>query len=339
VGAYLWGFFGSQQPNLLVQAVTTSTVDTPFFMAPNWFYLFIFLGVIVAAIVGLILGLPVLRVRGDYLAVITLAFGEIVRQLANNLDKPWNFTNGPQGITPVQRPTMPSGFLAFLNSTLRPLVGHKITQSQAYNILFYGIALLVVVAIIVITYRLDDSRVGRAWTAIREDELAAAAMGINVNRLKLGAFAVGASFAGAMGVLFAASRTFVGPESFTFLQSVGVLTMVIMGGIGSITGAIVGAVVVTFLNIQVLQSLSLYLSQLRQSDAVIPILNFHWKNLSNQLDPSKYQRLIFGVILVVMMIYRPAGLIPAARRRRELGAEPASEPAEETREEEGAALG
>ena len=339
VGAYLWGFFGSQQPNLLIYAVTTKSADTPFFMAPDWFYLFIFLGVIVAAIVGLILGLPVLRVRGDYLAVITLAFGEIVRQLANNLDKPWNFTNGPQGITPVQRPTMPSGFLAFLNSTLRPLVGHKITQSQAYNILFYGIALLVVVAIIVITYRLDDSRVGRAWTAIREDELAAAAMGINVNRLKLGAFAVGASFAGAMGVLFAASRTFVGPESFTFLQSVGVLTMVIMGGIGSITGAIVGAVVVTFLNIQVLQSLSLYLSQLRQSDAVIPILNFHWKNLSNQIDPSKYQRLIFGIILVVMMIYRPAGLIPAARRRRELGAEPASEPAEETREEEGAALG
>ena len=271
---------------------------------------------IVAAILGLILGLPVLRVRGDYLAIITLAFGEIVRQLANNLDKPLNFTNGPQGITPIQRPTMPEGVLHMFNSVVRPLVGHRVTDNQAYNILFYLIALLVVIAVIVITYRLDDSKVGRAWTAIREDELSAAAMGINANKLKLGAFAVGASFAGAMGVLFAASRTFVSPETFTFLQSVGVLTMVILGGIGSITGVIVGATLVTLLNIQILQSFSLYLSQLRQSDA--SILGFHWSHLSNQLDPAKYQRLIFGMLLVVMMIYRPTGLLPAARRKREL---------------------
>jgi branched-chain amino acid transport system permease protein len=317
VGAYLWAFFGSQQPNLLHSTVTTKALNTPFFLAPDWFYLFVFLGVIVAAILGLILGLPVLRVRGDYLAIITLAFGEIVRQLANNLDKPINFTNGPQGITPIQRPTMPEGVLHFLNTIVRPIVGHRVTDNQAYNILFYLIALMVVVAVIVITYRLDDSKVGRAWTAIREDELSAGAMGINANKLKLGAFAVGASFAGAMGVLFAASRTFVSPETFTFLQSVGVLTMVILGGIGSITGVIVGATLVTLLNIQVLQSFSLYLSQLRQSDAAI--LGFQWKHLSNQLDPAKYQRLIFGVLLVVMMIYRPAGLLPAARRKRELG--------------------
>ena len=316
VGAYLWAFFGSQQPNLLHSTVSTRALNTPFFMAPDWFYLFVFLGVIVAAILGLILGLPVLRVRGDYLAVITLAFGEIVRQLANNLDKPLNFTNGPQGITPIQRPTMPEGILHFFNSVVRPLVGHRITDNQAYNILFYFIAMLVVVAVIVITYRLDDSKVGRAWTAIREDELSAGAMGINANKLKLGAFAVGASFAGAMGVLFAASRTFVSPETFTFLQSVGVLTMVILGGIGSITGVIVGATLVTLLNIQVLQSFSLYLSQLRQSEAAI--FGMHWKHLSNQLDPAKYQRLIFGILLVVMMIYRPTGLLPAARRKREL---------------------
>jgi branched-chain amino acid transport system permease protein len=317
VGAYLWAFFGSQQPNLLHSTVTTKALNTPFFLAPDWFYLFVFLGVIVAAILGLILGLPVLRVRGDYLAIITLAFGEIVRQLANNLDKPINFTNGPQGITPIQRPTMPEGVLHFLNTIVRPIVGHRVTDNQAYNILFYLIALMVVVAVIVITYRLDDSKVGRAWTAIREDELSAGAMGINANKLKLGAFSVGASFAGAMGVLFAASRTFVSPETFTFLQSVGVLTMVILGGIGSITGVIVGATLVTLLNIQVLQSFSLYLSQLRQSDAAF--LGFQWKHLSNQLDPAKYQRLIFGVLLVVMMIYRPAGLLPAARRKRELG--------------------
>lgn len=328
VGAYLWAFFGSQQPHLLHSTVTTKALNTPFFLAPDYFYLFIFLGVIVAAILGLLLGLPVLRVRGDYLAIITLAFGEIVRQLANNLDKPINLTNGPQGITPIQRPTMPEGVLHFLNSVVRPIVGHRVTDNQAYNILFYLIALLVVVAVIVITYRLDDSKVGRAWTAIREDELSAGAMGINANKLKLGAFAVGASFAGAMGVLFAASRTFVSPETFTFLQSVGVLTMVILGGIGSITGVIVGATLVTLLNIQVLQSFSLYLSQLRQSDAVIPLLNWHWSHLSNQLDPAKYQRLIFGLLLVVMMIYRPTGLLPATRRRRELGEAPEEKGAE-----------
>jgi branched-chain amino acid transport system permease protein len=136
--------------------------------------------------------------------------------------------------------------------------------------------------------------------------------------MKLAAFACGASFAGVMGVLFAASRTFVSPESFSFLQSIGVLTMVILGGIGSIPGVIVGAAVVIILNLQILQGLSLYLSQLRQSDAVIPIINFAWKNLSTQLDPAKYQKMLFGIILILMMIYRPAGLIPAARRKREL---------------------
>jgi branched-chain amino acid transport system permease protein len=320
VGAYLWGFFGSQQPFLLHAIPGTSPPGTAFFLAPDWFYLFVFLGIIVAAIVGLILGLPVLRVRGDYLAVITLGFGEIIRQLANNLDKPLNLTNGPQGITPIQRPTLPQGLLDFFNGLFEPLVGHPVTVNQFYNIMFYLIAVVVVVAVVIVTHRLEDSKIGRAWAAIREDELAATAMGIPANKLKLGAFAVGASFAGAMGVLFAASRTFVSPESFTFLESVGVLTMVILGGIGSIPGVIIGAAVVIILNLQVLQSFSLFLAQLRQSDAVIPIINFHWKDLSSQLDPSKYQRLLFGIILILMMIYRPAGIIPAARRKRELKA-------------------
>src|SRR5208283_3216708 len=108
------------------------------------------------------------------------------------------------------------------------------------------------------------------------------------------------------------------PDSFSFLQSVSILTMVILGGIGSIPGVIIGATVVILLNQQVLQSFSLFLARLRQSEAVIPILNLHWKDLSNQLDPSKYQRLVFGIILILMMIYRPAGILPAARRRREL---------------------
>jgi branched-chain amino acid transport system permease protein len=328
VGAYLWGFFGSQQPFLLHAIPGTVPPGTPFFLAPDWFYLFLFLGIIVAAIVGLLLGLPVLRVRGDYLAIITLGFGEVVRQLLNNLDKPLNLTNGPQGITPIQRPSLPNELLAFFNRLFEPLIGTPVTVSQFYNIMFYLIAVVVVVVVIVVTHRFEDSKIGRAWAAIREDELAATAMGIPANRLKLGAFAVGASFAGAMGVLIAASRTFISPDSFSFLQSVSILTMVILGGIGSIPGVIIGAGVVILLNQQVLQSFSLFLARLRQSEAVIPILNLPWKDLSNQLDPSKYQRLVFGIILILMMIYRPAGILPAARRKRELKGDEAMDEAE-----------
>jgi branched-chain amino acid transport system permease protein len=318
IGAYLWAFFGSRQPFLLDAIPGTAPPNTPFFLDGNFFYLFILLGVVVVALAGLLLGLPVLRVRGDYLAIVTLGFGEVIRVMANNLDKPLNLTNGPQGITPIQRPSLSPALLEFLNTLLTPLVGTRVTEAQFYNIFFYFIALMVCAVVILVTIRLDDSKVGRAWTAIREDELAAVAMGIPAVRLKLLAFAVGASFAGAMGVLLAASRTFVSPESFNFMQSIGVLTMVILGGIGSIPGVILGAAVVTVLNLQVLQGLSLWLSSLRQSDSVIPIINFAWKDLSNQLDPAKYQRLLFGLVLILMMIYRPAGLIPAERRKREL---------------------
>jgi branched-chain amino acid transport system permease protein len=318
IGAYLWAFFGSQQPYLLHEIPGTAPPGTPFFLAPDFFYLFIFLGVAVAALSGLLLGLPVLRLRGDYLAMVTLGFGEVIRVLANNLDKPLNITNGPQGISPIQRPTIPGPMDELMKVIFTPIVGHAITADKIYNLYFYLLALLIILIVIVVVRRLDDSKIGRAWTAIREDETAAIAMGIPHVRLKLGAFAAGASFAGAMGVLFAASRTFVSPESFSFMQSIGVLSMVILGGIGSIPGVILGAAVVTILNLQILQGFSLYLSQLRQSSAVIPLINFAWKDLSTQLDPAKYQRLLFGLILILMMIYRPAGLIPAERRKREL---------------------
>ena len=318
VGAYLWGFFGSQQMYLLDAIPGTVPPGTPFLLPGDMFYLFILLGIIVAAVVGLLLGLPVLRVRGDYLAIVTLAFGEVIRQAANNLDKPVNLTNGPQGIASIQRPSLPQEVVDAINVILAPLVGRAATQNELYNVMFYFIAMIVAITIIVVTMRLDDSKIGRAWTAIREDELAAVAMGIPAVKMKLAAFAVGASFAGAMGVLLAASRTFISPESFNFMQSIGVLAMVILGGIGSIPGVVLGAAVVTVLNLQILQGLSLYLAQLRQSDAVIPVINFAWKNLSNQLDPAKYQRLFFGLILILMMIYRPDGLIPAKRTKKEL---------------------
>jgi len=325
VGAYLWAFFGSQQPFLLTSIPGTVPPGTPFFLNPNFFYLFLILGAGIAALVGILLGLPVLRVRGDYLAIVTLGFGEVIRVLANNLDKPVNLTNGPQGITPIQRPTIPSFMLDGWNTILGPIVGRSVNEGEFYNVIFYLLALLVILLVIVTVRRLDDSRVGRAWMAIREDELAASAMGIPVVKFKLAAFAVAASFAGIMGVLLAASRTFISPESFNFMQSIGVLTMVILGGLGSIPGVIIGAVVVVVLNLQVLQGLSLWLSSLRQSDIVIPLINFALKDISSQLDPAKYQRMLFGLILVVMMIYRPEGLIPAQRRKRVMQSEKAIE--------------
>jgi branched-chain amino acid transport system permease protein len=322
VGAYTWAFFGSKQISLLYSVPGAAPANAPFFLEnPNWFWLFIFLGIGLAAFAGVLLGLPVLRLRGDYLAIVTLGFGEVIRVLALNLDKPLNITNGPQGITPIQRPTLSPLIIEPLRKILEPIVGHEVTYAQFYNVFFYFLALAVIIIAVIVARRLEDSRIGRAWTAIREDETAAIAMGIPLVKMKLAAFASGAAFAGAMGVIYAANRTFVSPETFSFLQSIGVLSMVILGGLGSIPGVIIGAAVVVVLNIQVLQSFSLYLSSLRQSDAVIPIINFAWKNLSTQLDPAKYQKLIFGVILVVMMIFRPAGLIPAERRKRELTVE------------------
>lgn len=321
VGAYLWAFFGSQQYAYIHTEAGTQTGQAPFLLPADTFYLFIFAGIIIATITGILLGLPVLRLRGDYLAIVTLGFGEVIRVLANNLDRPLNLTNGPHGITPIQRPTIPAFIVDGFNTVFGRLIGQTVRDVDLYNVFFYLLALLIIGIIIVITRRLDDSKIGRAWTAIREDETAAIAMGIPLVRMKLAAFAAGASFAGAMGVLFASNRTFVSPESFSFLQSIGVLTMVILGGVGSIPGVILGAAVVVILNLQMLQGLSLYLAELRQSDAVVPIINFAWKDLPNQFDPAKYQRLLFGIILILMMIFRPAGLIPAERRKRELAEE------------------
>jgi branched-chain amino acid transport system permease protein len=187
-----------------------------------------------------------------------------------------------------------------------------------YSFFFYFLSLAILILTIAIVRRLEDSKLGRAWTAIREDEVAAIAMGIPLVRSKLAAFAIGASFSGAMGVIFAASRTFVSPETFSLTQSISILVMVILGGLGSIPGVVVGAAVVTLLNIDLLQALSLELSRLRQGAETIPILGMPWSELPSQLDPARYQRLVFGIILIVMMIFRPEGIIPSQRRKMEM---------------------
>jgi branched-chain amino acid transport system permease protein len=301
VGAYLWAVFGSPQASRFMPVG-----DFP--LAPAWFFVFLLLGVAVAAVTGVLLGLPVLRLRGDYLAIVTLGFGEVIRVLANNLDKPWNVTNGPKGITPIQRPPL------FFDPLLRA-VGIEASPFTLYPLYFYFLVLAVVAIVILVNQRLERSHVGRAWEAIREDEVAAQAMGVPLVRMKLLAFAAGASFAGVMGVIFSAKQLFINPESFTFLESIGVLAMVILGGMGSIPGAIIGASVVTILNLQVLKGLSLWLNELRNSG--IEILGYNLANLPSQFEPAKYERMVFGIILILMMIYRPEGIIPARRRRLE----------------------
>ena len=288
VGAYSWAIFGSPHANVIFGG--------GFPLPAGWFYVFLLIGLLLAAVCGILLGLPVLRLRGDYLAIVTLGFGEVIRVLANNLDKPINLTNGPRGITPISRPPVP------------PYV--------PYSEAFYFLVLLIVALVLVVNRRLEDSHVGRAWEAIREDEVAAQAMGVPLVRMKLLAFACGASFAGVMGVVFSAKQVFINPESFTFLESIGVLAMVILGGMGSIPGAVLGATVVTVLNLQVLKGLSLWLNELK--NAGVTVLGFSLAALPTQFEPAKYERMIFGIILVLMMIWRPQGIFPARRRQREL---------------------
>lgn len=222
-------------------------------------------GALAAGLFGILLGLPTLRLRGDYLAIVTLGFGEIIRIALNNLD---GITNGPQGISGIAKPV-------FFGTQLR----------QSSELYFVILGLLVLTWVIV--KNLENSPIGRAWIAIREDELAAGAMGLHTTRLKLLAFAMGASFAGLAGVFFGSKMGFVSPESFTFMESVLIVSMVVLGGLGSMRGVILGAVLIT----------------------VLPEL-FR--------DFSQYRFLIFGVAMILIMLVRPEGLIPDARRAREL---------------------
>ena len=290
VGAYTWGLFGSSQANNFI-------AGNHFPLAGDWWFLFVILAVIAAGTFGVLLGLPVLRLKGDYLAVVTLGFGEVIRVLANNLDKPTNFTNGPQGISAIGRP------LVGVADGLEKSFGQQAFKWEL--LLLYALVIVIIGIAVLLTIRLDHSKIGRAWVAIREDEVAAQAMGVPLLSSKLIAFATGASFSGAMGALFAAKQTFISPESFNFDASVGILAMVVLGGLGSIQGALLGAFIVSVLNFQILPALGTLFNDLRTSGVL---------NLPTQFEISKYQRFIFGVILVAMMIFRPQGLIAAARR-------------------------
>jgi branched-chain amino acid transport system permease protein len=304
IGAYLWAIFGSPQANQFIPGDL-------FPLSSAWFFPFLLLSVAVGALTGVLLGLPVLRLRGDYLAVVTLGFAEVVRALANNFDKPINITNGPKGITPIEKPPL------FFQPLLE-FFGFAVDPATLYPFYFYFLVLLIVAVVFLVTKRLEESRIGRAWKAIREDEIAAGAMGIPVVRMKLLGLAVGASFASAVGVLFASKQVFINPESFTFMESIGVLAMVILGGMGSIPGAVLGATGVTILNLQWLKGLSLWLNSMRQSGIVLSIPwlgDFSLSQIPVQFEPAKYERMVFGLILILMMMFRPQGVWPPRQKR------------------------
>lgn len=278
VGAYTYGIFASRQA-----AKFMGFGAYP--LSGDWFWLFLVLGFVVAGGIGFLLGLPVLRLKGDYLAIVTLGFAEIIRLLFNNLNQPVNITNGPMGITPIQAPKL---FGMMLNKPVH----------------FYMIVLVLFIIVVVVVRNLNNSRIGRAWVAIREDELVARTMGVPVVRMKLLSFTIGAGFAGMMGVVFAALQSYIDPTSFTFIESIIILCMVILGGTGSQRGVIIGALAVVVLQLQILKDVSAFFTQLATSGALV---------LPAGLNPAKYERLIFGLILVLMCIFRPKGLLPEKR--------------------------
>jgi ABC-type branched-subunit amino acid transport system permease subunit len=258
-------------------------------------------GALVAAVFGLLLGAPTLRLRGDYLAIVTLGFGEIVPIVFRNLP---SLTNGTNGIPGIDRPSLPVAI---------NVGGNCITcfsASQPFG--FYIVMVVIVTSVLILAYRLQDSRLGRSWNAIREDELAAASSGINTVTTKLLAFAIGATTAGFAGVFAAARNVFVAPTQFGFTVSFTVLAMVVLGGMGNIWGVAAGAFIIFVIQQVFLPQLTNFLHPLN-----IPILS--------SIDFLQYQFLLYGLLLVFMMLFRPEGLFPSARRRRELHTESAGE--------------
>ncbi|HSS46011.1 MAG TPA: ABC transporter ATP-binding protein [Burkholderiales bacterium] len=280
-----------------VGAYVYALLASPHFGLHLPFWVLLPLGAGVTCIFGVLLGAPTLRLRGDYLAIVTLGFGEIIRIFLNNLNAPVNITNGPQGVNRID----PVSLGNFSLSQTHQLAGINFSSVHNYYYLFLALTVLV----IFFSMRLQDSRIGRAWIAIREDEVAAKAMGINTRNVKLLAFAMGASFGGVSGGLFAGFQGFISPESFTLIESITILCMVVLGGMGHIPGVILGVLLLA-----ILPEALRYIGPLEQAlfGRII-------------VDPADLRMLVFGLALILVMLFRPAGLWPSTTRKREFAAE------------------
>lgn len=280
VGAYTWALLASPHFGLHL---------------PFWAILPIALAV--ACLFGVLLGAPTLKLRGDYLAIVTLGFGEIIRIFLNNLNAPINITNGPQGINRID--TFKVGEFSF--GRTESLLGMRFTGPEKYYYLLLAITLI----IIVVCVRLQNSRIGRAWEAIREDEIAAKAMGINTRNMKLLAFGMGATFGGVSGTMFAAFQGFVSPESFSLMESVMIVAMVVLGGIGHLPGVILGAVLLSALP-EVLR----WVSGVMDLQALT----------GGRLDASILRQLLIALAMIIIMLLRPRGLWPTREHGKALPA-------------------
>ena len=282
VGAYMLGLLASPQ---LTDTFPAIAAAFPNGLHTPW-WLVIPIGALVAGGAGVLLGAPTLKLRGDYLAIVTLGFGEIVRVFLNNLDAPVNITNGPKGITGIDEIKILDVSLGQTQSFFG-LDWPKVTN-------YYFALLILCVLAVVICYRLERSRIGRAWMAIREDEVAAKAMGINTRNLKLLAFGMGATFGGVSGVMFASFQGFISPESFSLQESVMIVAMVVLGGIGHLPGVIVGALLLSALP-EVLRYVAGPLQQ--------------WSD--GRLDASILRQLLIALAMIGIMLSRPRGLWPS----------------------------
>ncbi|CAN5816787.1 branched-chain amino acid ABC transporter permease [soil metagenome] len=297
VGAYMFALLASPHLTESFPAIAAMFPDGLHF---PW-YVVLPLGALVAGAAGVLLGAPTLKLRGDYLAIVTLGFGEIIRVFLANLDAPVNITNGPKGLGQIDSINM----FGFDLGKTHEILGMDVPSVSNYYYLF----LAAVVIGVVVCYRLERSRIGRAWMAIREDEIAAKAMGINTRNLKLLAFGMGATFGGVSGVLFATFQGFVSPESFSLQESVMIVAMVVLGGLGHIPGVIVGALLLAALP-EVLRYVAGPLQQMTDG----------------RLDASILRQLLIALAMIGIMLSRPRGLWPSPEHGKAAAPDPAVQP-------------
>jgi len=282
VGAYMFALLAS--PHLSENFESFKALFPNGLHTPIW--LIVPLAAALAGLAGVLLGTPVLKLRGDYLAIVTLGFGEIIRVFLNNLEHPVNITNGPRGLDRIDSMNMFG-----LDFGKAQMIGDFRIPSVT---MYYYLFLALVVISVVICHRLETSRIGRAWMAIREDEIAAKAMGINTRNMKLLAFGMGASFGGVSGAMFAAFQGFVSPESFSLMESVMIVAMIVLGGLGHIPGVILGAVMLSALP-EVLRYVAGPLQEMT----------------GGRLDSSILRQLLIALAMISIMLLRPRGLWPS----------------------------
>lgn len=300
IGAYLYGLMAS--PHLSEAFPWFAAMFPDGLHTSIW--LVIPLGAAVAGVFGILLGAPTLKLRGDYLAIVTLGFGEIIRVFLNNLDHPVNITNGPKGLSQIDSITL----FQFESLGIPGInLGRPFDVTETYTInsvtLYYYLFLALVVLSVIICHRLEVSRIGRAWMAIREDEIAAKAMGINTRNMKLLAFGMGATFGGVSGTMFAAFQGFVSPESFSLMESVMIVAMVVLGGIGHLPGVILGAVLLSALP-----------EVLRWVSGVMDLQSL----TGGRLDASILRQLLIALAMIIIMLLRPRGLWPTREHGKAL---------------------